>query len=190
MREGYHVILGQYRPQAVWFGHNAYGIHGIEHVTRVLIWADHLVQSAVATGQPVDGEVVRWAAVLHDVGRKNDDRDPEHGLRSARWIDGHRELLPPALTQSQLDAIQYCCIWHVPADRLTPMMTPELLCLKDADAVDRVRIGDLNPAMLRTSYSRKLIDPAARLCQLGAIDAEPDPWQRIRKAALTLGLWR
>lgn len=37
-------------------------------------------------------------------------------------------------------------------------MTPELMVFKDADALDRWRICDLDPAYLRTRAARQLLD--------------------------------
>ena len=64
------------------------------------------------------------------------------GSAAARWVLANRGLLPLPLSDTQLEAVAYCCRWHVPPDASAPGMTPELVCLKDADALDRVRIFD------------------------------------------------
>ena len=46
---------------------------------------------------------------------------------------------------------------HVPDDHLAPEMTPELACLKDADGLDRLRIGELDMRFLRTPASRSRV---------------------------------
>ena len=96
-------ILDRYRPRPEWFAHDPDGIHGIAHVTRVLVWAEQLAAWMHDHGRPVDVEVVRCAAVTHDVGRHDDGRDPEHGRRSARWVRAHRAALPVALDDQQLE---------------------------------------------------------------------------------------
>ena len=45
-------------------------------------------------------------------------------------------------------------------------MTIELQVLKDADGLDRVRLGDLNPSYLRTKAAMQLIETARRLDEL------------------------
>jgi hypothetical protein len=40
---------------------------------------------------------------------------------------------------------------------MIPAMEPELMCIKDADGLDRVRINDLNPALLRSEPARLLV---------------------------------
>jgi hypothetical protein len=140
----------------------------------------------------VDVEVVRCAAATHDVGRHDDGRDPEHGLRSARWVREHRDALSVALDDRQLEALAYCCAWHVPPDAQAPALTNELVCLKDADGLDRVRIVDLDPRQLRTERARQLPGPARRLYEASrrAGEGGGDPWEQVRAAAVVQGQWR
>ena len=53
------------------------GIHGVPHWGRVLVHGRYL---AAQTGAAL--RVVELFAVLHDVKRKHDGQDPEHGLRA------------------------------------------------------------------------------------------------------------
>lgn len=184
------MVLDLYQPDPAWFAHNPFGTHGIGHVARVLVWADLLCQYELSNGIPLDAEVVRWAAVLHDLGRENDGPDHEHGARSAQWVAENHRLLPAALTDAQLEAIRYCCIWHVPRDAAIPAMTNELACLKDADGLDRVRIRDLDPALLRTDYARSLERDAWALFNNTGREIPVDPWGVVRRAALKMGFWR
>jgi uncharacterized protein len=189
-------ILDRYRPRPEWFAHNPAGIHGIAHATRVLVWAEQIATWMNAGDRPVDVEVVRCAAVTHDVGRYDDGRDPEHGLRSARWVTEHRSALPVALDEHQLQALAYCCEWHVPPDGQAPRWTNELECLKDADGLDRVRIFDLDPRQLRTERALQLTGPARRLFEETRPSShsrragDGDLWDSVRSAALAQGTWR
>ncbi len=184
------MILDSYRPMPEWFAHKPYGIHGMHHVTRVLVWADQIAQWMMEQGDDVDVAVVRWAAIVHDVGRWNDGRDPEHGTRAAQWVEDKRGTLLSPLSDTQLQKLQYCCTWHVPRDELIPEKTNELICLKDADGLDRVRIGDLNPAYLRTEIARSHAGDAQTLLDATWNDRKTDPWERVRTAALEHGWWR
>lgn len=184
------MILDNYRPQPQWFAHKPYGIHGMHHVTRVLVWADQIAQGMTERGETLDLTVVRWAALVHDVGRQNDWRDLEHGTRSAQWVKQARSTLFAGLSDAQVENLQYCCEWHVPRDELIPEKTNELICLKDADGLDRVRIDDLNPAYLRTDAARSHAADAQALLDATWNDRKTDPWERVRAAALELGWWR
>jgi len=141
-----------YRPWESSYLHDASGIHGMGHAARVLVWANLVGQSMLERGVTVDLEVVRWAASLHDVRRLSDGNDPLHGERCGAWI-GERSSPAPGATSAEacqtgpaarsdalhderLRLIAYCCVWHVPPDHEAPSMTPELTCLKDADALD------------------------------------------------------
>lgn len=192
-----HWELDAYRPDPRWYLHDPGGIHGLGHAARVLALANRLARADAAG---VDLEAVRWAAVLHDTRRHNDGRDPGHGQRAVAWIRSHaRTILPEslpstastALTAEQVATIAYAVEWHVPPDHQAPGMTPELRCLKDADGLDRVRLGvlgDLDVRYLRTDLARALARDAVLLYR-AASAAGGDPWTAARAAAISLGLW-
>lgn len=180
----------RYRPRAEWFQYDPRGIHGLAHAARVLVWADRLAVAGAAHGENLDVEVVRWAATLHDLGRRDDGRDPQHGERSAAWIRQNWRLVAPSLTAAQVHNLDYCCRWHVPPDQDAPAVTAELRCLKDGDGLDRARLGDLKPELLRSDRARELIPAAEELYQCTACSDEADPWQWVRAAAIRLDLWR
>jgi hypothetical protein len=60
-------------------------------------------------------------------------------------------------------------------------MTPELMCIKDADGLDRVRINDLNPSFLRTETARLLVAQAWDLYR--ATESADDPWKAVLEVA-------
>ncbi len=71
-----------------------------------------------------------------------------------------------------------------------PQLTPELICLKDADAIDRVRLGPAHIGKLRQRESRLLLPQAKDLL---ALTDRPilatEGWAMVRAAANELGLW-
>ena len=183
-------LLERYRPPTKWFvrPNHIGGIHGLAHETRVLIWQELLARLVVADGQILDQEALRWAAVIHDTQRVEDGLDLPHGRRAAAWVKRKRIFRIPAHT---LDTLVYLCAWHVPDDAAAPTMTTELAVFKDADGLDRVRIGDLKPKYLRWDCSRELLLPLARplfMASFARAWAGSEPFDCVLDAAETLGL--
>ena len=173
--------LAKYRPSPSWFAHNPYGIHGIGHAARVLVWADLICGQLQEGGIPLTIEAVRWAAVLHDVGRLSDGWDTGHGARSADWVAKNRGTLPFTLPDDLFERVLLCCRSHETSDQDIPVMTPELMCIKDADGLDRVRINDLNSSFLRTETARLLVARAWDLYR--ATESADNPWKAVLEVA-------
>lgn len=177
-----------HRPPPGCYLHDAHGLHGMGHAARVLVWAELIARSMRDEGIDVDIAAVRWAAALHDVRRLHDGRDALHGARCGVWIGEHGCKALAGLSESRRARIAYCCTWHVPPDRQAPAMTPELMCLKDADALDRVRLGGPDVRMLRTPLARSLVGQARFLFTLSMVRGG-DPWRAVRDVARHMGLW-
>ena len=154
--------LHPYLPDESWFRFNPLGIHGVPHTTRVLLLADRLAGMIAAPGA-IRGEELRWAATVHDVGRVDDGVDPGHGGRSAYWVRAKLADVRPASAAINLRFVAELCRWHERQDQEIERLSLELLILKDADALDRARLGDLDPRRLRLARSHDLIDEAMRL---------------------------
>ncbi|AXV79788.1 metal-dependent phosphohydrolase (plasmid) [Ralstonia solanacearum] len=180
-----------YRPPAGCYLYNATGLHGLGHAARVLVWADLLAMRMQEEGIAVDREAVRWAATLHDVRRINDGHDALHGSRCAVWVRERGGGLLSGVDAKRLDRIAYCCNWHVPPDDAAPAMTPELVCLKDADALDRVRLSGPDLRQLRTAFARQLVGQARFLCDTSQVlpAYRTEPWHAVHIAAARMGLW-
>lgn len=154
--------LHPYLAAEDWFRFNPRGIHGAPHTTRVLVWADAL---AATIGGPLALRVdeLRWAAAVHDLGRVDDGADAGHGARSASWVVAHLPIERPSTARLDVDFIAELCRWHEIPDREIGRLSLELMILKDADALDRARLGDLDPGRLRLAKAGSLIGPAERL---------------------------
>jgi len=176
--------LAKYRPSPSWFAHNPYGIHGMGHAARVLVWADLIGRQLQSGGISLSLEAVRWVAVLHDVARLSDGWDSGHGARSADWVAKNRGALPFTLPDDLFERVLLCCRSHETSDRDIPVMTPELICIKDADGLDRVRINDLDPSFLRTKTALTLVDQAWNLYR--ATESADHPWEAVLQAAPSL----
>jgi hypothetical protein len=156
--------LSELVPPAERFAHTS-RIHGPDHVGRVLIHAFLLLRLTAARE-----ETTRlWASVyVHDLARTHDGVCTHHGADAARLLEtdetlrGH--LARGGLTEADLPAVAAAVTAHslweeIPRDdphgRLAALM-------KDVDGLDRVRLHDLDPAMLRHDEARTLV-PFAKL---------------------------
>lgn len=154
-------LIRKFEPKSSWLSHDS-DLHGVDHMARVFILQELICSKLEDQGIAINREVVRWAATTHDVGRIDDGVDLEHGRRSAKWI---KENLYDQMSPEMLDMVTYTVHWHVPPDYEAPKMTTELKALKDADALDRVRLGDLDTSYLRTDAALELISLAEDLYQ-------------------------
>jgi putative nucleotidyltransferase with HDIG domain len=156
------------------------GLHGLAHAARVLVLAEMIADRR----SDCDLEVVRWAAAYHDVGRVDDSVDPDHGMRSAGlFLRYARTPLEP----TRHGLVAYAMTWHAPEDDQVPAWTPELRVLKDADALDRVRLGDFDSGYLRTSEAAQLIEYAEALYRQAPQAAS---WREVEWAARRLSAIR
>ena len=112
------------------------------------------------------------AASYHDVGRTFDGFDIYHGARSALRLErltgqtGEplKQLQAAVTAHSRPDRDMASVVASFqPADLDRAMTLTRLL--KDADNLDRVRLGDLNPRFLRHESARSLAGFARRLFQ-------------------------
>jgi hypothetical protein len=184
-------LLERYRPQEEWFlrAETIGSIHGINHEARVLVWQELLARLLIKDGFALDQEALRWAAVTHDTQRIDDGIDFPHGRRAAAWV---RQQLQHTIPAPSLETVVYLCAWHVPPDRSAPAMTPELAVFKDADGLDRVRLGDLDPRLLRSDRSKQLLLPLAEALLEASEEREvrggSGPFECVMAAAVELGL--
>ena len=148
------------------------GIHGVGHTLRVLI---HAVELGEALGiPPWEMEAVRAAALWHDIGRTDDGADYYHGAKSAGKVVGlglHANVPPPVL-EAALYAVTHHSGDEGHGERAAARLSdPDAALrifriLKDADGLDRVRLGDLDLNQLRHPVSRMRVGRAEELLAL------------------------
>jgi hypothetical protein len=157
--------LAELVPAPSLFTH-ASTIHGQAHVSRVMVHAFRLI---AATGWTNEAPRL-WAAVyLHDLARTHDGLCHRHGadaMNKFESLSQVRELFTRGgVTDDDYPVIRTAVVHHsVPKEldsrhphwRLTSL-------LKDADALDRVRIGDLDPKYLRNPAAQTMVGFAERL---------------------------
>lgn len=141
-------------------------VHGQAHVARTMVHAFRLIE---ATGLAEEAARL-WAAVyLHDLSRTHDGRCYRHGTHAAQRLatlaNVQALFLSGGVTREDFPAIEIAVIQHclpTELDRRHPHYRLTAL-LKDADALDRVRLGDLNPHLLRHDQAREMIPFAQEL---------------------------
>ena len=163
-----------------WFFHYS-RLHGASHTKRVHIHAQRLLEQLVWSG--ADAELVLCAALWHDIGRVGDGVEPGHGAASAARANVLG--LSAHLAPSDAAVVRFAIVRHSlhdrgardcaqqlagSADEARRLAEPEralrvLWLLKDADALDRVRLGEgADRAQLRHPETEALIPFAAQLC--------------------------
>ena len=131
--------------------------HGFDHVLRVTALAERIAQAEGA-----DGEIVRTAALLHDLASGGPDRDDHHlaGAARAREI-----LLGMGHPAERVEAVVHCIRAHRfrrPKDvprQSRGMDTPQTLeaqCVFDADKLDAIGAVGVARAFV---YGAKLGQP-------------------------------
>ena len=138
-----------------------------------------------------------WAAVyLHDLARTHDGVCHRHGadaMMKFETLPHVRELFRRGgVTDDDYAAIRVAVVHHsVPKEleRGHPHWQLTSL-LKDADALDRVRISDLDPGYLRNPEARAMVDFAERLFVATdrIIPTGDDHFEQLWPAALQLAL--
>jgi hypothetical protein len=153
-------------------------MHGHRHVGRVIVLACALLDR---TGRHAEGPRLWASAYLHDLARVHDGHDRDHGARAAERLDALPEVVAmfrrAGLDDADLAAVKFAVTHHVgrPEPPMDHEVGPLTALLKDADGLDRVRLGDLDVRMLRWPESPKLVPFAERLLEAShAIPSGPD----------------
>lgn len=151
-------------------------IHGQGHIERVMLLGALIAEAEGLSER--ETRLLLFACSYHDTGRVNDSRDDLHGRRSADLIvsAGLTDLLP-GVSGGELAALRAAIATHSVNDgRLwdiadefgvlpehRPLCKALCFCLKDADNLDRVRLGDLDVSHLRHAASLEMTGTAEYL---------------------------
>lgn len=166
-------------------------LHGQAHVSRVMVHAIRLVE---ATGRHTLAPHL-WAAVfLHDLARRHDGTCHRHGADAARRLEEEpvlrERLFEAGLTEADFPAIQAAVTAHSAPKDVSRHSEhwPLIALLKDADGLDRVRLGDLDPRYLRHDEAHDLVDFAYALFDLtdGVIEVGEGHFEALWAAATRL----
>ena len=158
-------------------------IHGLGHTRRVMIHARAIAQAEGFLAW--EQEAVFRAALWHDIGRTDDSADYYHGAKSAGKVLalGLHQGLEPQVYETALFAVTHHSgsephgeraarrlqFFQPKGESFRRVLIPVdsalrvFRALKDADALDRVRLGDLDESYLRFPSSRERVDLASAL---------------------------
>jgi hypothetical protein len=156
--------LDELLPRPALFTHRS-SLHEVAHVARVMIHGFLLTE---LTGHR-DRALPLWAAVfVHDLARKGDGVCHQHGPDAAELVTTSTELrerlCAGGVAEADLEAVAVAVRTHshgeLPKDHPHYVLTA---LLKDADGLDRVRLGDLDPSYFRFEETKSLVPFAGRL---------------------------
>lgn len=143
-------------------------IHGQGHIERVILLS--LLLSFYYKLDKNDTDILRFAASLHDTKRVDDSYDTEHGYRAALYSIGYAKI-----NENDKNILQAVLATHSRSDSKMDQTIEEFFVkdmdrarylsklFKDADALDRVRLGDLDEKYLRNDFSLDLVDFSDKL---------------------------
>ena len=144
--------------------------HGISHNERVALLSFYIALKEGLSDKEI--ELLVEAAKYHDIGRK-EVKGKEHGRRSADIIAEHsEEIFGNDKSKNDITIIRILCIAHSTSDQEIEALNVNnsirrmINVLKDADALDRVRLprfGKIEPSYLRTDTSKTMIEASKEL---------------------------
>jgi hypothetical protein len=157
--------LAELAPPPSLFTHPS-TLHGQSHVVRVMVHAFRLI---AATGWSDEAPRL-WAAVyLHDIARTHDGVCYRHGadaMKKFKSLPRLRVLFAQAgVRNDDYPLIHTAVVHHCRREELNRAHPHWRLTslLKDADGLDRVRLGDLDPGYLRNPEAREMVGFAEAL---------------------------
>lgn len=138
-------------------------IHGSGHIERVMLLG--AVLAMLEDESEDDTALLMDMCSYHDTGRVSDWLDEFHGCRSCYKLEGltgrggeELKLIMAGVEAHSRrdDDMDSVIAKHAPENIVRAKQLA--LLLKDADGLDRVRIGDLDPKFMRTAAAKSLTD--------------------------------
>ena len=157
----YKILLDTYENLNTKILYKSY-IHGQGYIQRVILFAMLLAFTYKLDRD--DTDILRYAASLHDTKRVDDSYDTEHGYRAALYSIDYAKI-----NKKDKNILQAVLACHSRVDKKMDETIEEFFVkdmdrarylsklFKDADALDRVRIFDLDERYLRNEFSHKLV---------------------------------
>lgn len=155
----YKVDFNHFNLSPQQFDQQSY-LHGIKHTYRVML---HCLRLGILTNKIREATIAFFGAYIHDMARQHDGYCTIHGAESAKYklplyeglFKNHGAIPDDLVTIRQI--VTRHSLHAEPLKGSNLYNT--LALLKDADALDRIRLGvnDLNPDYLRYEVTHKNI---------------------------------
>lgn len=124
----------EFIPKREWFRRkNVNNIHGLMHILRVMIFSYILCKKFRIKNY----KMLLLVASLHDIRRKNDKTDPNHGKNAANWFDKHGSLCNKVIGKKKFLEVIKILKDHDSENIKKDKFSKILIC---ADALDRYRL--------------------------------------------------
>ena len=165
MQETYQINFSNFNLSAQQFDHPSL-LHGVMHTYRVML---HVLRLGLATGHIAEAKNAFFAAYIHDMARRHDGFCTVHGADAANTkLPVYEPLfIKSGAKPADILSIGKACTWHSVNKELEASDADwnTVALLKDADALDRIRLGDwgLNVSYLRFKETHKHINFAREL---------------------------
>jgi len=138
-------------------------IHDIGHVYRVMF---NTILLGCELDDVLNTRISFCGALIHDLSRKHDGGCERHGYDSVvENFDKYKQLFMSVLKEHDLEGVSKSCWYHSMVEEIdkNDKHYKPISILKDADALDRIRLGNLDPNYLRFKESHGLIDKSEKL---------------------------
>ena len=175
------IRYGRYASELGYPSESVFEFHGKKHILRVLLLGLIYFYNGEPTLNLLDKKILIYFALLHDLGRTNDEKDDAHGVKSVRRIiKEHIDIPELQIGRRGREVAQFIIRYHSLPDeagyqairknsRISREEAEHLKLLyeicKGIDGLDRVRFNGLDLEQLRTPYARRLALVAGALLQ-------------------------
>jgi HD superfamily phosphodiesterase len=157
--------MSPFQLEEAYFDHHSH-LHGINHTYRVMY---HVLNIGRLAGLNDEIKLAFCAAFIHDMARKHDGYCIDHGVwaTNCKFPLFRKLFIETGVNAEGLRAIKLAVSNHSIRHEIRKdhPFSIAVALLKDADALDRIRIGEnnLKPEYLRFPVSLTLIDFAKEL---------------------------
>ncbi|BFU22862.1 hypothetical protein KM1_286020 [Entamoeba histolytica HM-3:IMSS] len=157
------IILSDFDISDTYFDHPN-SIHGLIHTYRVVLFS---LIIGYYTKNRRFGLLASCGSLIHDMARKRDGICTEHGSLAAKTkfnlLKNH--IVNYSISETEQNYIKNAVIKHCTGES-KPNEDDYIVVsiLKDSDALDRCRVGDLDPNYLRFKESKKLTQLSEYIC--------------------------
>ena len=157
---------------------NSEGHHDWDHTKRVLNLCLHIQKAEIG----VDLEILQIAAILHDIGRPEQDKSMGKICHARRGVELAREFLESLdYSPEKIDAICHCILAHRSRNKIRPESL-EAKILFDADKLDSIgAVGIMRACYFANSIGAKIHNKGVDVSDIKDYSQDDTPWCEYQK---------